>query len=33
MQPPLPLVGEAIEQKAVRAGHGTRSPLSLLWYC
>lgn len=23
MQPPLPLVGEAIEQKATRAGHGT----------
>lgn len=33
MQPPLPLVGEAIEQKATRAGHGTRSLLSLLWWC
>lgn len=31
MQPPLPLVGEAIEQKATRAGHGTRSLLSPLW--
>lgn len=33
MQPPLPLVGEAIEQKATRAGHGTRSLLSPLWWC
>jgi hypothetical protein len=31
MQPPLPLVGEAIKQKGTRAGHGTQSLLSLLW--
>lgn len=33
MQSPLPLVGEAIEQKATKAGHGTRSLLSPRWWC